>query len=98
VAFITGQALITVRKDDGLDIGAVVQRWDEDPDLVKFGVGYLLYGLLDYIVDGQFEAVQSLDDCMEELEDRLFTMLRAACRSSGAASSCVRAWCCCAGS
>ena len=36
------------------------------------GVGYLLYGLLDYIVDGQFEAVQSLDDCMEELEDRLF--------------------------
>jgi magnesium transporter len=71
-AFITGQALITVRKDDGLDIGAVVQRWDESPDLVKFGVGYLLYGPLDYILDGQFEAVQSLDDCMEELEDRLF--------------------------
>ena len=71
-ALITSQALITVRKDDGLDIGAVVQRWDESPDLAKFGVSYLLYGLLDYIVDGQFEAVQSLDDCMEELEDRLF--------------------------
>jgi magnesium transporter len=71
-AFITGQALITVRNDDGLDIGAVVQRWDENPDLAKFGVGYLLYGLLDYIVDGHVEAVQSLDDCMEELEDRLF--------------------------
>jgi len=70
-AFITCQALITVRKDDGLDSGAVVQRWDESPDLAKFGVGYLLYELLDYIVDGQFEAVQSLDDCMEELEDRL---------------------------
>jgi magnesium transporter len=71
-AFITRQALITVRKDDGLDIGAVVQRWDENPDLVKLGVGYLLYGLLDYIVDGQFEAVQSLDDSMEELEGQLF--------------------------
>jgi magnesium transporter len=71
-AFITSQALITVRKDDGLDIDAVVRRWDEKPDLAKFGVGYLLYGLLDYIVDGQFEAVQSLDDSMEELEDRLF--------------------------
>jgi magnesium transporter len=71
-AFITSQALITVRKDDGLDIGAVVRRWDENPGLAKFGVGYLLYGLLDYIVDAQFEAVQSLDDCMEELEDRLF--------------------------
>jgi magnesium transporter len=71
-AFITSQALITVRKDDGLDIGAVVARWDENPGLAKFGVGFLLYELLDYIVDGQFEAVESLDDCMEELEDRLF--------------------------
>ncbi len=71
-AFITSRALITVRKDDGLDIDAVVRRWDEKPDLAKFGVGYLLYGLLDYIVDDQFETVQSLDDSMEELEDRLF--------------------------
>jgi magnesium transporter len=71
-AFITGQALVTVRKDDGLDIGAVVQRWDTSPDLTRFGVGYLLHGLLDYIVDGHFEAVQSLDECVEELEDRLF--------------------------
>jgi magnesium transporter len=71
-AFITSRALITIRKDDGLDIGAVVQRWDENPDLVKFGVGYLLYGLLDYIVDGHFDAVQSLDENVEEIEDRLF--------------------------
>jgi magnesium transporter len=71
-AFITSRALITVRKDDGLDIGAVVQRWDENPDLVRFGVGYLLYGLLDYIVDGHFDAVQSLDESVEEIEDRLF--------------------------
>ena len=71
-AFITDQALITVRKDDGLDIGAVVERWDASPDLAKFGVGYLLHGLLDYIVDGHFEAVQSLDDSVEALEDDLF--------------------------
>src|SRR6201993_5056426 len=71
-AFITRQALITVRKDDGLDIGAVLERWDASPDLARFGVGYLLYGLLDYIVDGQFEAVQSLDDSVDEIEDRLF--------------------------
>ena len=43
------------------------------PDLAKFGVGYLLYGLLDYIVDGHFEAVQSLDDSVELLEDQLFS-------------------------
>jgi magnesium transporter len=71
-AFITRQALITVRKDDGLDIGAVIDRWDSSPDLAGFGVGYLLYGLLDYIVDTQFESVQNLDDFAEGLEDELF--------------------------
>ena len=71
-AFITARALITVRKDDGLDIGAVLERWDASPDLAGFGVGYLLHGLLDYIVDGHFEAVQSLDDAVEVLEDQLF--------------------------
>ena len=71
-AFITRQALITVRKDDGLDIGAVIERWDASPELARFGVGYLLYGLLDYIVDTQFESVQNLDDFAEGLEDELF--------------------------
>ena len=71
-AFVTARALITVRKDDGLDIGAVVARWDASPDLAQFGVGYLLYGLLDYIVDGHFDAVQSLDGAVETLEDQLF--------------------------
>jgi magnesium transporter len=72
-AFVLARALITVRKDDGLDIGAVVERWDASPDLTRFGVGYLLYGLLDYIVDGHFESVQSLDDSVELLEDQLFS-------------------------
>ena len=71
-AFITRQALITVRKDDGLDIGAVIDRWDSSPDLARFGVGYLLYGLLDYVVDTQVESVQNLDDFAEGLEDELF--------------------------
>ncbi len=71
-AFITERALITVRKDDGLDIGAVVERWDSSPDLAASGVGYLLHGLLDYIVDGHFETVQSLDESIEALEDQLF--------------------------
>jgi magnesium transporter len=71
-AFVTPQALITVRNDDGLDIGAVVDRWDASSDLAKFGVGYLLHGLLDYIVDGHFETVQSMDDAAEALEDTLF--------------------------
>jgi magnesium transporter len=72
-AFITERALITVRKDDGLDVGAVAERWDSSSDLAKHGVGYLLHGLIDFIVDGHFAAVQSLDQSIEALEDRLFS-------------------------
>jgi magnesium transporter len=71
-AFVTRRALITVRKDDGFDIGAVIRYWDGSPDLAKEGVGYLLHGLLDNIVDGYFAAVQSLDDQIENAEDLLF--------------------------
>ena len=88
-AFILPHALITIRKDDGLDIGKVVERWDASPDLAAQGVGYLLYGLLDYIVDGHFEAVQSLDDEVEGLEDDLFAAVAQASPCSGARSSCA---------
>jgi magnesium transporter len=71
-AFVTPQALITIRKDDRLDIGRIVERWDASPDLVRHGVGSLLYGLLDYLVDSHFEAVQALDDAVEGVEDELF--------------------------
>jgi len=71
-AFITSNALITVRKDRAFDIESVVARWDDQPDLAESGVGFLLYGLIDHVVDGHFAAVQDLDDEIEQLEDLLF--------------------------
>ncbi len=50
----------------------VVQRWQDNGDLLKHGVGALVHGLLDVIVDGHFDAVQALDDAIEDLEDGLF--------------------------
>jgi magnesium transporter len=70
--FITDQALITVRKDDEFDITPVLARRDASPDLARHGVGFLLYGLLDHLVDGHFTAVQQLDEGIELLEDALF--------------------------
>ena len=71
-AFITPQALITVRKDDGFDVDGLVKRWDDSPDLAVHGVSYLLHGLLDDVVDSHFGAVQSLDDQIEQLQEDLF--------------------------
>jgi len=71
-AFVAGNVLITVRKGDQFDIDAVLARWDGSPDLAKYGVAFLLHGLLDYVVDGHFVAVQALDDALESLEDTVF--------------------------
>ncbi|HZD13539.1 MAG TPA: magnesium transporter CorA family protein [Pseudonocardiaceae bacterium] len=70
--FVTHNALVTVRKSDQFDINGVIARWDASPDLAKHGVSFLLHGLLDYVVDGHFTAVQTLDDEIETLEDQLF--------------------------
>jgi magnesium transporter len=71
-AFITDRALVTVRKDEHFDIETVMERWDSSTELAKGGVAYLLHGLLDYVVDSHFEAVQAMDDQIEELEDLVF--------------------------
>ena len=71
-AFITPHALITVRKDEGFPIQEVLDRWKDNSDLAGNGVAYLLYGLLDYLVDTHFAAVQELDTVIEELETLLF--------------------------
>jgi magnesium transporter len=71
-AFITPSALVTVRQDDSFPIDGLVERWDESIDLTKYGVGALLHGLLDFVVDGHFATVESLDDQIEQLEDLLF--------------------------
>ena len=71
-AFITKRGFVTVRLDDTLDLDAVVDRWDENGDLIKYGPRMLLHGLLDEIVDRYFDAVQSLDDEIESIEDILF--------------------------
>ncbi len=70
--FITHNALVTVRQNEEARIDSVLDRWDESEDLARNGVSFLLWGLLDDIVDGHFEAVQSLDTEIEKLEDLLF--------------------------
>jgi magnesium transporter len=70
--FASERYLITVRKSVGYSIDPIVARWDDNAQLAKYGVGFLLWGLLDVVVDGHFETVQSLDEKIEGLEELLF--------------------------
>jgi len=71
-AFITSRALVTVRKSGDFDLVPLLERWDGSEKLAGSGVGFLLHGLLDLLVDGYFDAVQQLDEQMDSLEDLLF--------------------------
>ena len=71
-AFVLPRGIVTVRSDTGFDMDPVVQRWEDQADLLKLGSGALLHGLLDVIVDGHFETIQLMDDAIESLEDGLF--------------------------
>ena len=71
-AFINERWLITVRKEEGFSMEPVVARWDRSPDLCADGVGFLLYGLLDVVVDGYFDAVEVFDQYYDEVSEGLF--------------------------
>ncbi|MDT5160977.1 MAG: magnesium transporter, partial [Mycobacterium sp.] len=69
--FVLPRGLITVRLSPHFDMDAVSQRFDELGGQ-EYGVGSLVHGLLDVVVDGHFEAVQVLDDGIEAVEGDLF--------------------------
>lgn len=71
-AFGTGNAFVTVRLDEVLDVDAVVLRWDTNPAIAKFGPRALAHGLLDEVVDRYLDVLQSIDDAVEDTEDLLF--------------------------
>jgi magnesium transporter len=71
-AFVSKRWFITVRESDRFPIAPVLERWDRSPDLAAHGVPFLLYGLLDVVVDGYFDAVQAFDDYYEEVSEGIF--------------------------
>jgi magnesium transporter len=68
-SFVTDRALITVRKSP-TDTDRLVERWDRDAELgATEGVSFLVYGLLDLILDGHLAAARDLDVAMDRTED-----------------------------
>ena len=72
-AFINEHWLVTVRKNEDFDLASVLARWDRSLDLATYGVGFLLYGLLDVVVDGYFDTVQSFDEFYDTISEGIFS-------------------------
>jgi magnesium transporter len=71
-AFVGRNYLVTVRKSPPYDLDPVVKRWEVHQELAAEGGGYLLYVLLDEIVDGYFRVLDYYEDRTEAIEDEVF--------------------------
>jgi magnesium transporter len=70
--FVTKHAVITVRQNEDFKMDHVIKRWDESAELAHYGVAFLLWGILDVVIDDYFKVIERLDNELEELEDELF--------------------------
>ena len=70
--FVTKDAVITVRQNEEFRMENVIKRWDESAELAHYGVAFLLWGILDVVIDDYFKVIERLDTELEVLEDELF--------------------------
>jgi len=70
-AFVTPRALVTIHHPE-FDVDRLQATYDQNHDLASHGASYLLWGLLDCVVDRHFDATDALDDEIEGIADDLF--------------------------
>lgn len=74
--FVTRNGVVTIRDDEAADLSTIMRHWDGSSVPGRRGVDFLIWGLLDVIVDGYFTSLEKLDSEIENLEDRIFDSVR----------------------
>ena len=70
--FMGANYVVSVRHGGSLPYGDVRTRCEATPDLLIKGPGFVLYALMDFIVDQYFPLVDRFEDKLGELEDDIF--------------------------
>jgi magnesium transporter len=64
--------VLSVRRDSTQGFLGVRARAEREPHLLKMGSGFVLYALMDAVVDRYFPVVDMLEADLEAIEDRIF--------------------------
>jgi magnesium transporter len=64
-----GFYVATIRREPRFDFAKVATRLESAPDLSKEGIGFLLYLMLDEIVDGYLDVIELFEDLSDDIED-----------------------------
>ena len=70
--FVGPQYIVSVRRDAQLGFADVRRRCEREPELLRHGSAYVLYALMDNVVDRYFPVLDRLSAEIEEIEDRIF--------------------------
>ena len=71
--FIGERWIITVRKANGFDIAQVAERCERMPAESISGVAFVLYALLDQVIDGYFDVIATFDEYYDRVSDQIFS-------------------------
>jgi magnesium transporter len=70
--FVGRNYVLTVRRGTRRGFAEVRRRCEEEPELLRHGPAYVLYALMDAVVDRYFPVLDALSEEVERLEERIF--------------------------
>jgi len=71
--FVGRNYVLSVRNRTREGFSNVRQRCEREPQLLKLGSGFVMYALIDAVVDRYFPVLEALEDELDALERRIFS-------------------------
>ncbi|MBU1426955.1 MAG: magnesium and cobalt transport protein CorA [Gammaproteobacteria bacterium] len=70
--FVGNNFILSIRNRSQHSFLGVRGRCEREPELLRMGSGFVLYALMDAVVDQYFPAIDDLESQLETIEERLF--------------------------
>lgn len=65
--------IVSVRRNTEMGFADVRRRCELEPELLRRGPGYVLYALMDAVVDRYFPTLEAIAEEAEQIEERIFS-------------------------
>jgi magnesium transporter len=72
--FVGSNYVLSVRNRTERGFADVRARCEREPHLLRLGSGYVLYALMDALVDRYFPVLEALEDELDAVEERIFSV------------------------
>ena len=81
--FVGSNYVLSVRRGTERGFTDVRARSEREPELLRYGSGYVFYAVMDAVVDRYFPVLDALEVELEEVEKRIFSGRSKQCPTTG---------------